>query len=159
MLFSATLEWRRKMLIELHQNVSRWTAKYKKAWVRHWWGVLHAGHFLFYFFPPPPFRRRSSGPRWLTFWTCGDWWALCPWQDQDWMAKGKMQLFHIDKQGTKCHLQHVEIDAVIRFKSTSHYWTPMAGLVKRVSTYKKKKKENKMRECRYISPQQISIKI
>lgn len=115
--------------------------------------------FILFFSSPPPFRRRSSGPQWLTFWTCGDWWALCPWQDQDWMAKGKMQLFHIDKQGKKCHLQHVEIDAVIRFKSTSHYWTPMAGLVKRVSTYKKKKKENKMRECRYISPQQISIKI
>ena len=146
MLFSATLKWRRKMLIELHQNVSQWTAKYKKPGSDIGEACCMPGIFYLFFcsfFFPPPFRRCSSGPQWLTFWTCGDWWALCPWQDQDWMAKGKMQLFHIDKQGKKCHLQHLEIDAVIRFKSTSHYWTPTAGLVKQVSTYIYKKKETR----------------
>lgn len=84
--------------------------KVQKPWVRHWWGIPHAGHF---YSPFPNLLFWSPVAHFLNLW-----WLMrdVPFTGPQLTGQGQdaaIQLFHIDKQRKKCHLQHLEIDVVI----------------------------------------------
>ena len=109
------------MLIELHQNVLQWTTKYKtlgQTLVRH---PACGAFFSSLFVSPLKVPSDSLFEPAVIDGRCALDRARIGWPRANAVA---IRLFHIDKQGKKCHLQHLEID-VVRLITSKCAWRPI----------------------------------